>query len=111
MRSLEVKQNCCTCKQVISTLSECRFSRSLTSDRGEVDADEQREEGGDIVDYVGHVLVLGRVTFPNRWQIALLYQHAQIAILRPHVLYNRQKQCFHKVWSSCTTLNDVTGAK
>lgn len=39
---------------------------NLTSDRREVDANQQSEECGDIVDYVRHVDVLGRVTSSER---------------------------------------------
>lgn len=42
------------------------LSSNLTSDRREVDANQQSEECGDIVDYVRHVDVLGRVTSSER---------------------------------------------
>lgn len=39
----------------------------LTSDRWEVDADQQSEKSSDVIDYVGHFDVLGAVTSPKRW--------------------------------------------
>lgn len=59
----------------------CCFYSILTSDRWEVDADQQSEKGCDIIDYVGHVDVLGRVTSPNRGQLLAFYQHTQMAVL------------------------------
>lgn len=53
---------------------------NLTSDRREVDADQQSEECGDIVDYVRHVDVLGRVTPSKRRQILVFHHHTQRAI-------------------------------
>lgn len=44
----------------------CGLFHSLTSDRWEVDADQQCEEGGDIVHNIGQVDIRGWVTCSNR---------------------------------------------
>lgn len=62
---------------------------SLTCDRREVDSNQQSEEGGDVVDHVGKVNVLGGVTSTNRGQLLVFHQLAKRAVLRPHVFYNR----------------------
>lgn len=59
----------------------CGFYHSLTSDRWEVDADQQSEESGNIIDYIRHVDVLCRVTSTSRRQLLVFYQHTQWSIL------------------------------
>ena len=54
---------------------------SLTSNRREVDANQQCEEGGDIIDYIWHIDVAGRVNSPDRWQLLGFYQHSQRTIV------------------------------
>lgn len=62
----------------------------LTSDRWEVDANQQSEKSSDVIDYIGHFDVLGRVTSPKRWQFLVFNQHRTRAILWPHILYKTQ---------------------
>lgn len=54
---------------------------AFTGDRREVDAHQQGEKGRNVVDYIRHVDVLGRVTSPDSWQLHVFHQHTQRAVL------------------------------
>lgn len=48
--------------------------RFLTSDRREVDADQQSEKGGDVIDHVGHVDILGVIASSKGVQLPVFNQ-------------------------------------
>ncbi len=62
-----------------------------TGDGGEVDSHQQREEGGDVIDHIRHVLVLRRVA-RGHWGHGFLHQHASGAVASPHVLCANQRK-------------------
>lgn len=79
--SLEVKQRNTNNSHISVSVSVHGLYCILTSNRWEVDADQQSEKGCDVIDYVRPVFVLGRVASPNRCQLLVFYQHLQRTVL------------------------------
>lgn len=68
-------------KETKKQVCEEKNTAVLTCDRREVDADQQSEKGGDVIDHVGQVDILAAIASSVGGQLLVVYQLAQTAVL------------------------------
>lgn len=68
-------------KETKKQVCEEKNTAVLTGDRREVDADQQSEKGGDVIDHVGQVDILAAIASSVGEQLLVVYQLAQTAVL------------------------------